>query len=280
MNQMPPMMKIASGRSLPIVSAFTTHDDCLMPRTLIHVSTSVSAVIVAARGMPVGERRPVEREREGQAVDDRRVTGDAREPHHPADFEADEASECRARRQVRTAGRFEAAAGFGEAQRDRDRQQADGGMNASGPHGPTSAATWDGSRKIALPITWLTPIAVRSHLPSARRSGVSAGGFRLQPSASVLPVTSSLMRAASVSAVNGFINRFVTPVGSRPAPARSGWPEMNRIFSAGPDALDRLREIGAIHARHHDVGDEDVDAIFLLPEHLERGQRRPRPRAR
>src|SRR6185436_10166415 len=44
-------------------------------------------------------------------------------------------------------------------------------------------ATSEGSRKIALPITWLTPIAVRSHLPSARlspgspRRGLCVGGW-------------------------------------------------------------------------------------------------------
>ena len=53
MNQMPPTMKIASGSNLPIVNAFTNHDDCLMPRTLIHVSARVNAVIVAALGAPV-----------------------------------------------------------------------------------------------------------------------------------------------------------------------------------------------------------------------------------
>src|SRR6185503_4983485 len=57
-------------------------------------------------------------------------------------------------------------------------------MNAAGPHGPTCFATSDGSRKIALPITWFTPIAVRSHLPSARRScGASAPAIGLIPSA-------------------------------------------------------------------------------------------------
>ena len=53
MNQTPPMMKIASGRSLPIVSALTNHEDCLMPRTLIQVRNAVRAVIVAARGAPI-----------------------------------------------------------------------------------------------------------------------------------------------------------------------------------------------------------------------------------
>src|SRR4030095_1348922 len=56
-------------------------------------------------------------------------------------------------------------------------------MNASGPHGPICLATSDGSRKIALPITWLTPIAVRSHLPSARLSaGASGPAIGLFPS--------------------------------------------------------------------------------------------------
>src|SRR5262249_1665241 len=40
---------------------------------------------------------------------------------------------------------------------------------------PICAATCEGIRKIAPPITWLTPIAVRSHRPSARRSVGRAG---------------------------------------------------------------------------------------------------------
>src|SRR5436190_3909844 len=42
--------------------------------------------------------------------------------------------------------------------------------NAIGLHPPICAATCAGIRKIAPPITWLTPIAVRSQRPSARRS--------------------------------------------------------------------------------------------------------------
>src|SRR3954452_117530 len=39
-----------------------------------------------------------------------------------------------------------------------------------GLHAPTCAASCAGHRKIAPPITWLTPIAVRSQRPSARFS--------------------------------------------------------------------------------------------------------------
>src|SRR5687767_170008 len=51
-----------------------------------------------------------------------------------------------------------------------DRESKPTARNAIGPHAPTLAWTCEGSRKIALPITWLTPIAVRSHFPSSRRS--------------------------------------------------------------------------------------------------------------
>ena len=56
---------------------------------------------------------------------DRRLARDAREPHHPADFEADEAAVRRARRQVRAAGAIEAAADLGKAQRDQQRRKPD-----------------------------------------------------------------------------------------------------------------------------------------------------------
>ena len=50
--------------------------------------------------------------------------------------------------------------------------------NAIGAQFPTCKNTWDGIRKIALPITWFTPIAVRSQRPSARRSdGLADGAF-------------------------------------------------------------------------------------------------------
>src|SRR5690349_12329451 len=45
-------------------------------------------------------------------------------------------------------------------------------MKPTGLHAPISAATCAGIRKIAAPITWLIPIAVRSQRPSARRSVV------------------------------------------------------------------------------------------------------------
>ena len=49
----PAMMKMASGASLPMVSALTTQDDCLMPRTLIQVSARVSVAISVIRGRPM-----------------------------------------------------------------------------------------------------------------------------------------------------------------------------------------------------------------------------------
>src|SRR5262245_46173365 len=45
-------------------------------------------------------------------------------------------------------------------------------MNPTGLQAPTSAATCAGIRKIAAPMTWLMPMAVRSQRPSARRSVV------------------------------------------------------------------------------------------------------------
>src|SRR6476620_4536296 len=45
-----------------------------------------------------------------------------------------------------------------------------------GLHAPTSAASAAGSANTAPPITWLTPIAVRSHRPSARLSAGRVGG--------------------------------------------------------------------------------------------------------
>src|SRR5262249_42156741 len=49
--------------------------------------------------------------------------------------------------------------------------------NPIGLHPPICAATCAGHRKIAPPITWLTPIAVRSHRPSARLSVVIETGL-------------------------------------------------------------------------------------------------------
>ena len=45
-------MKIASGTSLPMVSAFTSHALCRMPRTLIQASAAVIAVSSRPRGHP------------------------------------------------------------------------------------------------------------------------------------------------------------------------------------------------------------------------------------
>ena len=44
-----------------------------------------------------------------------------------------------------------------------------------GLHAPAFAASAAGSANTALPITWLTPMAVRSHRPSSRFSPVDAG---------------------------------------------------------------------------------------------------------
>src|SRR3954454_8587161 len=51
-----------------------------------------------------------------------------------------------------------------------DKDSAPISTNPIGLHAPTCAATCAGQRKIAPPITWLTPIAVRSQRPSARLS--------------------------------------------------------------------------------------------------------------
>ena len=48
-----------------------------------------------------------------------------------------------------------------------------------GLHAPTCAATCAGQRKIAPPITWLTPMAVRSQRPRARRSAGAATVVRI-----------------------------------------------------------------------------------------------------
>src|SRR3954470_12567096 len=53
-----------------------------------------------------------------------------------------------------------------------DNDSAPISTNPIGLHAPICAATCAGQRKIAPPITWLTPIAVRSHRPSARFSVV------------------------------------------------------------------------------------------------------------
>ena len=45
-------MKIASGKSLPIVSTFTTKLLCRMPRMLIAARIMVTVAIRAARGAP------------------------------------------------------------------------------------------------------------------------------------------------------------------------------------------------------------------------------------
>ena len=98
-----------------MVKAFTSHDDCLMPRRLAQVRPPITARMTRARGSAGRQRRPVEAERQRQAVDHRRAARDAAEPHHPADFEADEAAEGSARRADRSAGALEAAADLGEA---------------------------------------------------------------------------------------------------------------------------------------------------------------------
>ena len=66
-----------------------------------------------------------------------------------------------------------------------------------------------------------------------------------------------------------FINRLVTPV-DRDRLGAFGVAGDEEDLQPRTDAFGILREIGAVHARHDDIGDEDVDAILLLAEHLER----------
>ena len=69
--------------------------------------------------------RPVETQGEHDAVRDAGLAGHARHPLHPADFESDESAEGRAGIEVRSAGPFEPAADFGEAERDEQRRDPD-----------------------------------------------------------------------------------------------------------------------------------------------------------
>ena len=98
-------MKRASGSSLPIVRALTTHALWRMPRTLMSASAAMMPSAAPSRGAPGRHRRPVEAERRDQHVDDRGPARDAREPLHPADFERREAAERGPRIEVRAAGR-------------------------------------------------------------------------------------------------------------------------------------------------------------------------------
>ena len=52
MKNSPATMKIASGRSLPIVSTFTVRAPSRMPRMLMTVSASVMDVMMATRAQP------------------------------------------------------------------------------------------------------------------------------------------------------------------------------------------------------------------------------------
>src|SRR5262249_16871891 len=58
---------------------------------------------------------------------------------------------------------------------------------ATGLQAPTCTATCAGIRKIAAPMTWLMPIAVRSHRPSARTSFVIGGRLYHERSADRSP---------------------------------------------------------------------------------------------
>ena len=53
MKNSPTLMKSASGRSLPMVSAFTSHALWRMPRTFTHASAVVMPTSTAARGQPL-----------------------------------------------------------------------------------------------------------------------------------------------------------------------------------------------------------------------------------
>jgi hypothetical protein len=93
-----------------------------MPRTL----TQVSAVVTPKQQRPQpasGDGGPVIAERHGDAGHHARLAGGAREPLHPPDLERDEPAERRARVEIRPAGAVEAAAQFGETQRDGERRE-------------------------------------------------------------------------------------------------------------------------------------------------------------
>ena len=72
-----------------------------------------------------GKGGQIKAERRGQHVNDRCPARDPREPHHPADLERGEASECRARIQIWSAGSFETAAYLRKREGDQERRQAD-----------------------------------------------------------------------------------------------------------------------------------------------------------
>ena len=72
---------------------------------------------------PARHRRPVETQCEGHGVDDRSLSGDARDPLHPADFERDEAAKGGTGVKVGAAGAPEPASHLGETQRDQQRRE-------------------------------------------------------------------------------------------------------------------------------------------------------------
>ncbi len=167
----PTAMNMTSGSSLPIVSTLRTRLLCRMPRMLIAAIATMTSVMKVARGRAGRERRPVEaRATRREHVDDRRPAGGAREPQHPADLERREPAERRARVEVRAAGAVEAARHFGEA----TARSAATPRRRPRPSTGSRRRRWrhssDGSANTAPPITWLTPMAVRSQRPSSRRS--------------------------------------------------------------------------------------------------------------
>ena len=131
--QIPTRTKMTSGRILPIVKAFTSHDACLMPRRLAQVNPPSTPRMTSARGRPDDRAGPVKAQRQRQPVDHRGAARDAAEPQHPADLEADEAAEGDPGRANRSARGLETAADLGEAQRDQQRRQADGGEHHRPP---------------------------------------------------------------------------------------------------------------------------------------------------
>ena len=269
MNEEPDADEAApSGTSLPMVSALTTHALCRMPRTLTHASADVMPMSDRGARPADGHRRPVVAERDGDAGHHARLAGGAREPLHPADFERDEASERRAGVDVRSAGAVEPAADFGEAQRDGQRRDAH-------QHEPDRAPRADlrrdlrRHRKIAPPITWLMPIAVRSQRPSARLSVVmSTGGCimtRRHPRG-IEPV------ARHRATMHTTLPRASTPI--RTSTARSSSASTSTAGSA-PGAPIRFRNAGDYFTRA--LGDEsvivtrdgsgDIHALFNVCRH-------------
>jgi hypothetical protein len=124
-------------------------------------------VMVGGSGNPGGEGGPVERQRNVRPLTTEALAGHAREPPS-SDFKADDRPEGRARGEIRAAvasKRLPASAKQRASTADKARPD-----ERQRSHGPTRAADIGGNRKMRYRSPGSTPMAVRSHLPSARRS--------------------------------------------------------------------------------------------------------------